>query len=275
MRGKSVSQDQQDLFKPLLKEFIDLNHELALLGDKIDWTYFEKEFSELYSATGKPSMPVRLMVGSLMLKRIYNLGDETLCEAWAMNPYMQYFCGMAHFEYTFPCDPSDFVHFRKRLGETGVEKIFAYSVILHGKAAKEKVTLSDTTVAENNTTFPTDAKLAKKIIDKCNDIACKEGVNQRQTYTKTSKQLLRNTHNSTHPKRRKKAKKSGQKLKTIAGRLIRELERKLTPSQLEKYSDEINMFIKVLAQKRSDKNKIYSLHKPFTACIAKGKAHKQ
>jgi len=53
-------------------------------------------------------------LGSLMLKRIYNLGDETLCEAWAMNPYMQYFCGMAHFEYTFPCDPSDFVHFRKR-----------------------------------------------------------------------------------------------------------------------------------------------------------------
>lgn len=275
MRGKSLSQDQQDLFKPLLKEFINLNHELALLGDKIDWTYFEKEFSELYSETGKPSMPVRLMVGSLMLKRIYDLGDETLCEAWAMNPYMQYFCGMAHFEHNFPCDPSDFVHFRKRISLAGVEKIFAYSVVLHGKAAKSKVTLSDTTVAENNTTFPTDAKLAKKIIDKCNEIACKEGVEQRQTYTKTSKQLLRNTHNSTHPKRRKIAKKSGQKLKTIAGRLIRELERKLTTVQLEKYADEINLFIQVLAQKRSDKNKIYSLHKPFTACIAKGKAHKQ
>jgi IS5 family transposase len=26
---------------------------------------------------------------------------------------------------------------------------------------------------------------------------------------------------------------------------------------------------------RQDKDKIYSLHKPFTACIAKGKAHKQ
>jgi len=170
---------------------------------------------------------------------------------------------------------SDFVHFRKRLGEAGVEKIFAYSVILHGKAAKEKETLSDNTVAENNTTFPTYAKLAKKIIDKCNDIAGKEGVSQRQTYTKTSKQLLRNTHNSTHPKRRKKAKKSGRKLKTISGRLIRELERKLSTVQLEKYSSVINMYIEVLAQKRLDKNKIYSLHKPFTACIAKGKAHKQ
>lgn len=78
MLGESSSQNQQDLFKPLLKEFIDLNHELVLLSDKIDWTYFEKEFSGLYSNTVKPSMPIRLMAGSLMLKRIYNLGDETL-----------------------------------------------------------------------------------------------------------------------------------------------------------------------------------------------------
>ena len=28
-------------------------------------------------------------------------------------------------------------------------------------------------------------------------------------------------------------------------------------------------------QQKRDKNKIYSLHKPFTACIAKGKSHKQ
>ena len=275
MLGKSSSQNQQDLFKPLLKEFINLNHELALLADKIDWVYFEKEFSKFYSNTGKPAMAIRLMVGSLMLKRMYNLGDETLCEAWVRDPYMQYFCGMAHFEHKFPCDPSDFVHFRKRLGEAGVEKIFAYSVLIHGKSAKEKVALSDTTVAENNTTFPTDAKLAKKIIDKCNAIARSENINQRQTYTKTSKQLLRDTHNSTHPKRYKKAKKSIRKLKTIAGRLLRELERKLPKEVINAYQEELDLYAGVLAQKRKDKNKIYSLHKPFTACISKGKAHKQ
>lgn len=60
---------------------------------------------------------------------------------------------MAHFEHKFPCDPSDFVYFRKRIGEAGVEKIFAYSVLIHRAAAKEKITLSDTTVQENNTTF--------------------------------------------------------------------------------------------------------------------------
>lgn len=275
MIGKPESQNQGNFFESLLKDFIDMGHELVLLSEKIDWKYFEDEFAKHYSNVGKPSMPVRLMVGSLMLKRIYNLSDERLTEAWVMNPYMQYFCGMAHFQHQFPCDPSDFVHFRKRIGERGVEQIFTYSVQLFGKQAQEKTTLSDTTVAENFTTFPTDSKLAKKIIDKCNKIAKSEGVNQRQTYLRTSKQLLRDTYNRSHPKRRKKAKKADRKLKTIAGRLLRELTRTLRPSSLSVYQSQFDLYWKVLNQKRSDKNKIYSLHKPFTACIAKGKAHKQ
>lgn len=275
MIGESPDQSQRDLFNPLLTDFINMGHELVLLSKKIDWKYFEEEFSECYSNTGQPSMPIRLMVGSLMLKRIYNLGDETLCEAWIRDPYMQYFCGSAHFEHRFPCDPSDFVHFRKRIGVAGVEKIFVHSVDLHGKDALEKMSLSDTTVAENNTTFPTDAKLAKNIIDKCNTIAQKAGVDQRQTYVRVSRQLVRETYNPNHPKRKKKAKKAGRKLKTIAGRLLRELERELSCEVLKAHQANIHFYKQVLSQKRTDKNKIYSLHKPFTACIAKGKAHKQ
>lgn len=275
MIGKSPAQNQKDLFRPLLIEFIDMNHELVLLAQKIDWKYFEKEFSKYYSHTGQPSMPIRLMVGSLMLKRLYNLGDETLVKAWEMNPYMQYFCGEAYFQHKFPCNPSDFVHFRKRIGEDGIEKIFTYSVELHGEKAKSKMVLSDTTVQENNVTFPTDSKLAKKIIDKVNKIASKENIKQRQTYKRVSKKLLRDTYNSNHPKRKKKAKKAQRRLKTIAGRLVRELIRKLPEETLEKYWEEILLYQQILNQNKQDKDKIYSIHKPFTACIAKGKAHKQ
>ena len=78
MIGKSPNQNEGELFRPLLKDFIDMNHELALLADRIDWRYFEKEFAPLYSKTGCPAMPVRFMVGCMMLKHMYNLGDETL-----------------------------------------------------------------------------------------------------------------------------------------------------------------------------------------------------
>ena len=45
MIGKSANQNQHNFFQPLLKDFINLEHELVLLSDKIDWNYFEKEFS--------------------------------------------------------------------------------------------------------------------------------------------------------------------------------------------------------------------------------------
>ena len=166
MIGKSPNQQQTNLFSPLLSDFIDMNHELVKLADQLDWKYFEKEFSQFYSEVGQPSVPIRMMVGCLLLKQINNLGDETIAKAWVMNPYMQYFCGEAHFQHKFPFDPSDFVHFRKRIGEEGFEKIFRQSVLIHGKDAQEEVQLSDTTVQGNNITFPTDAKLYKKIIDR-------------------------------------------------------------------------------------------------------------
>jgi len=78
-----------------------------------------------------------------------------------------------------------------------------------------------------------------------------------------------------HPKRRKEANAALRKLRTIAGRLVRELERELSQADLEVYAVNMNNFKKVIAQKKQDKNKIYSLHEPGVACIAKGKAHKK
>lgn len=274
MLGKSPIK-QGDLFRPMLESFIDKSHELVLLADKIDWHYFEQEFEPLYSKTGTPSMPIRFMVGCMMLKHLYNLGDERIPGSWITNPYMQYFCGEVHFQHKFPCDPSDFVHFRKRIGEKGIGKIFAYSVQMHeDKTIHTNFVLSDTTVQENNTTFPTDAKLAKKIIDKCNKIAEREGLAQRQSYKRVSKNLVRQTFNGHHPKRAKKARSAQRQLKTIASRLIRELERNFDEQLSKKYKKNIDIFKQIIAQKRHDKNKIYSIHKPFTQCIAKGKSHK-
>ncbi len=223
MIGKLPKKGQRNLFRPMLIDFIDPTHELALLADKIDWTYFEKEFSPLYSSKGSPSVPIRVMVACIILKHLYNLGDERLPEYWVRDVYFQYFCGYEFFEHKFPFDPSDFVHFRHRIGEEGIGKIFSYSVHLHGKSVskKSKFVLSDTTVQENNTTFPTDAKLCKKVIDKCNKIAKKENITQRRRYTRESKQLLKDTYNGNHPRRKKKAKKANKRLKTIANILLK------------------------------------------------------
>ena len=274
MLGKLADPNQRDLFRPHLTDFIDMNNELVLLANKIDWHSMESELSCFYSEVGQPSVPIRQIAGCLILKQIYNYGDESLPKIWVMNPYMQYFCGEAHFQHTFPFDPTDFVHFRHRIGEEGANIIFRHSVQMHGKCSGEKVVLSDTTVQGNNTTFPTDAKLCKKIIDDCVKIAFRQNLPIRQSYKRVSKQLLRDTYNGTHPKRKKKATSSRRKLKTIAGRLLREIDRLLPSSERMLYDDDLKLYARVLSQQKDDKNKIYSLHKPYTDCIAKGKPHK-
>jgi IS5 family transposase len=277
MIGKLPQPTQHDLFRPMLKDFIDPKHELVLLADKIDWQYFENEFKCYYSIDkGAPSIPIRLMVGCLMLKQLYNHGDETLPKVWVRDVYYQYFCGMTFFEHKFPFNPSDLSYFRGRIGVEGVEKIFGYSVRLHGGdiAKQTEMVLSDTTVQENNTTFPTDAKLCKKVIDNCNAIAKAEGIHQRQKFIKESKQLVRDTYNGNHPKRFSKAKKAKKRLKTIANHQIRELERNMNDWHKMIHGAELELYKRAVNQERKDKDKIYSLHKPFTKCIAKGKSHK-
>ena len=74
--------------------------------------------------------------------------------------------------------------------------------MMHGdQLPKEsKFVLFYTIVQEKNTTFPPDAKLRKKVIDKCNKIADKECIPQRQRYTCESKQLVCDTFNGKHTK---------------------------------------------------------------------------
>ncbi len=275
MKGKLPNQNQKNLFRPILKDIINPRYELVVLAHQIEWGVFEDEFIPLYSHTGQPGIPIRTMVGLLLLKRIYNLGDETVMAQWLQNPYFQYFCGEAEFQWEYPCDPSDMVHFRKRIGQKGAEKIFQVSVHSRKDEIQCRDVLIDTTAQEKNITYPTDAKLLLKVIKLCNKIAKQEKVHQRQTYRRTMKGLLLKQRFAHHPKRKKEARAALRKLRTIAGRLVRELERSLDETAFAQYQEQLINCNKVIAQKQSDKNKVYSLHEPTTTCIAKGKAHKK
>lgn len=274
MIGKSPNENQKHLFLPNLTDFINLRHELCLLANKIDWQQFESDFAPLYSNFGAPAKPIRLMVGVLILKQLYDLGDETVMEEWVSNPYFQHFCGEVVFQWQFPCDPSDLVHFRHRIGIEGVEKILATSILLHGaKVLKEDVSI-DTTVQEKNITYPTDTKLAVRIIKQCRQIAEQEEVKLRQSYKFVVKDLLKKA-NSKSLKQAKQKKKARKRLKTIAKCLVREIGRKLSAEGLAKNEEKIAIYEKVLSQKKDDKDKIYSLHALEVSCIAKGKEHKK
>jgi transposase, IS5 family len=275
MVGKQDKTPQLSIFDTPLERFINLEHELCILSGQIDWDSIEKEFSVYFSEIGRPSVPIRRMVGLLLLKHIYNLSDEAIVDRWIENPYWQYFSGEKVFQTQKPFDPTEFIHFRNRIGKEGAEKLLKVSIQLFGKEAQEKEVLIDSTVQEKNITYPTDAKLHKRIIEKVNKIAKQEGIILRQTYTKTLKQLMISQRFYNHPKRRKKARAALRKIKTIAGRQVRDIERQFTPSQQGKYKELFIILNKILIQQKGDKNKIYSIHEPEVSCIAKGKEAKK
>lgn len=255
------------------EDTLNQKHPLFILANKIDWSVFETTFTPLYCVdNGRPAKPIRLMVGLLMLKHIRNISDESVVEQWSENCYYQYFCGEPIFVPGLPCEASELVHFRNRIGESGITLILKESIRVNGDDANDDDVNVDTTVQEKNITFPTDAKLHRKIIKNCHKIAATEDIALRQSYTRTLKKLGVDQRFRNHPKNKAKARKADKKVKTIAGRLIRDLERKLTS---DSYTTKLSLFKQVLSQTRQSKNKIYSLHEPDVQCISKGKEHKK
>jgi len=275
--GKSPNQNQSNMFKSNLIQIINPRHSLVLLAEEIPWHEFEREYKGLYSKTGMPAKPIRLMTGLLILKQLKHLSDEGVVKDWVQNPYYQYFCGASEFQWEAPCDPSDLVHFRNRIEKDGVEKILEVSIKIQGDKNQNgmmKTVSVDTTAQEKNITYPTDVKLSKKIIEQCRQIAQREGIELRQSYRRIVKTLMLMQRFSHHRSNYKKAEKAKRKLKTIAGRLVREIQRKLPAERLLTYQGKINIYEKVLSQQQHDQHKIYSLHQPQVACIAKGKIGK-
>src|SRR5699024_11230755 len=63
---------------------------------------------------GTKASPVRLALGSLMIKAKLGLTDDEPVLAITENPCLQYFIGLHVFQEQAPFDPSSMTHFRKR-----------------------------------------------------------------------------------------------------------------------------------------------------------------
>ena len=69
-----------DLFRARLEQIINMKHELVLLAGKIEWQWIDSEIAPLYSDKGRPGIETRFVIGLLLLKYIYGLSDEGVCE---------------------------------------------------------------------------------------------------------------------------------------------------------------------------------------------------
>jgi transposase, IS5 family len=276
---KHETTGSNDLFRARLDQIINMKHELVQLAGKIDWDWLDSEIAPLYSDKGRPGIETRFVLGLLLLKHIYGLSDEGVCERWVHDPYFQYFTGEEFFQHAFPHERSDLSHWRTRLGDK-LELLLAESLrVAHESGALrakdlERVTV-DTTVQPKAITFPTDAKLLHAAIKGLNRLACKHGLRLRQSYLRVAKHAAMMAGRYAHAKQFKRHHRQLRLLRTRLGRLVRDIRRKITgnPDLEATFTWPLSRADQIRSQQQRQRGwKLYSFHAPEVECIGKGKA---
>jgi IS5 family transposase len=265
---------EQDLFRSRLDQIIDLNHALVKLSRAIDWRFLEGRFGSVYTdGPGSPPLPTRLMAGLAILKHMYDLSDEELCDRWIENPYFQFFCGEEFFQHQPVFDRSSLTRWRQRMGEEKLVALLQESlaVATRTEAMRPKDlarVIIDTTVQPKAVMFPTDAKLINRAREIMVRLAKHHGV---------GKIALIKHQRYAHAHQFKRANKALRKLRTYLGRVIRDIGRKIAGNDAlqEVFAKPMSLARRVRDQDRRQRGpKVYSLHAPEVECIGKGKAHR-
>ncbi len=268
-----------DLFRARLDQIINMKHELVQLAGRLDWEWLDAEIAPLFSDQGRPATPTRFMIGLLLLKHIFALSDEGVCERWVYDPYFQYFTGEEFFQHAFPHERSDLSHWRGRLGAK-LELLLAESLrIAHAVGALRikdlaRVTI-DTTVQPKAISFPTDAKLLHAAIKGLNRLATKQRVPLRQSFLRVAKRAAMMAGRYAHAKQFKRQQRQLRFLRVRLGRLIRDIGRKITgaPHLEAVFRWPLARARQIHSQQQRQRGwKLYSFHAPEVECIGKGKA---
>jgi transposase, IS5 family len=274
---------QTDLFRARLDQILNLDHALVTLARTIDWGFLAERFGAVYSdGPGQPPLPTRLMAGLAILKHLHDLSDESLCERWLENPYYQLFCGEEFFQHQLPFDRSSLTRWRQRMGEDKLMALLQESLSVATRTGAAKPAdftqvIVDTTVQEKAITFPTDAKLMHRARERLVRLAKAHGVRLRQSYARVGKIALIRYQRYAHAKQFKRATKALRSLRTMLGRVIRDVTRKTHGNGgLEGvFALPLALARRVRDQRQRERGKkVYSLHAPEVECIGKGKAHK-
>ena len=268
-----------DLFRARLDQIINMRHELVQLAGKIDWDFIDGEIAPLYRDSGRPGIATRFVIGLFLLKHMYGLSDEGVCERWVYDAYFQHFTGEEFFQHEFPHERSDLSHWRKRLGDK-LELLLAESLrVAHESGALRTKDLArvtvDTTVQPKNITFPTDAKLLHAAVKGLTRLARKHGVRLRQSYVRIAKRAAMMAARYAHAKQFNRHRRQLRILRTRLGRLIRDIRRKISShADLEAaFAWPLSRAAQIRSQQQRQRGwKLYSFHAPEVECIGKGKA---
>lgn len=255
-------------------------HPLVVLTGLIPWEPLEDIFHKesLYSEDkGRPALPVRVHIGLQIYKYMFNLSDSETLDEFLSNFYLQYMCGYTRGQFKYPCTTQNMCQFRKKFGEEELKQFFSSLLVKCNLKDKDvNQIIIDSSCFEKNIRFPGETRLRERAIKIIKKMAKKYNIKWRRSYRKELKALFRTIRFENHSKKNKeKVESSKKRVKAILGILLRDFERKKEIQKVvldQKDQELFDLCNKVQQQEQFSDHKLYSLHEPQTACVAKAKA---
>lgn len=123
-REESEKQQKLEDFYMPFGGHLNEDNRWVILSKKVPWKRIENEYKEKLGNTdiGAPAKPLRMALGSLIIKEKLQISDREVVDQIRENPYLQFFVGMEGYEDKAPFDSSMMVHFRKRLDGKLIQK---------------------------------------------------------------------------------------------------------------------------------------------------------
>jgi transposase, IS5 family len=262
------------------------------------WHEIEELLSSLFSPIGRNAIPVRQIIGALIIQIDKNLSDRETIETIMETPMLQYFLGLDDFQHQPIFDFSLLCKYRQRIG-IDIAKEMIDTLLKNQKVIvppqTEKIThmgsiSTDATVIPVNITYPTDLKLLNKVREETEDII--DDFHQHATVKQEKPRTYRKNARADYLKYAKSKKRSTSHRREGIRKQLQYVRR-----NLETIETRVNEGIYVLNEVQIDKlalckhiyeqqhtmwetktntiqDRIVSLHQPHIRCIVRGKAGK-
>ncbi|MBK5247397.1 MAG: IS5 family transposase [Peptostreptococcaceae bacterium] len=307
----SPNQLTMDCFQTPFEQQLNPKNRWVVLSRLMPWD----EVCNLYlknvgvSATGRPPLSPRVIIGSLIIKHLCNLDDRETVDQISENIYMQYFLGYSSFSSEQPFDASLFVDFRKRLGMENLNAINERVVMLKtrlesgesksvppsdpnesnsGETENKGRVIFDATACPQDIAYPTDLDLLSEAREKTEQLIDQlyvSGLHHQKprTYRRIARKRYLRTAQKKNKSRKEIHKSVGSQLRFLRRNLIsinRLLdaypEIPLKPKQY-KYLLVVNTLYAQQKQmydsgKHSIEDRIVSIHQPHVRPIVRGKS---
>ena len=289
---------------------LDRENRWIKLAEMIPWDEMEEKYKTGFSKDkGRPAKPVRMAIGSYLIKEKFCLSDREIVELISESPYLQFFLGMERFEPKAPFDDSMMTWFRKRLTPEMIAEANEY-VIGGGKKNDSddnnggdagngaRVDLSEEAATENKGTmivdatcvpsdirYPTDVSLlneAREISERMIDWLHKAGGagNKPRTYRRKARKAYLRFARNRNP-RKADVRKAIKAQLAYLRRNLRSIGRMGGEKLPDKMLKQLETIQKLYTQQKemydenshSTANRIVSIHSPWVRPIVRGKTN--